>query len=1154
MTNPLTEIRNTLLKGDLKSIPGTLVIKCLDDRQLEQMFVDAGAHIACYERDGSEESELRYVAFQEENMRMLAKHMRDSADDFSWMEDLHRCVKALLSGNAMTEENKRLCEQHFCEIMEAKLRGAFPEVYGRSRIDAIYGGVQALGQRIEGMEGNLQKALAQETWMLEWIRKLEEERMRPRQESSEHQEKNTEKADYSIPKWHLKHVHVEGIWKPKAEREQEIRSLIEAWSREREVYPGWYVAPHAVCEELSAKTSEMGLLQSHEWVDGRTMLLFAYELVWRYEKCFQPYSGYEFCQIQAIWENYAAAFREGRQETPQRSPQAGTQDAPQNDGVALSDTPDLQDLQKWFYVGQALLRVSREYGDLEKWKKIYGILHGCEKYGVNGSLELQLEKAKYEYYQLHIPGLRRELGKCRPQKDQYEQRLQLLGLRVECGEADAVIPELRLLIQDLKAALAEEMTEQHRIFCMTLSACALQLLSLCVQGVRDYREEYEAYQEEINRLLSAMEQHRALFDWDEWKSYVEAALLQWHTKKYEKSEAFGLKRETMVFFGGSSFCTASYRFYRVLERLALPLRCGYVNLIGNLEQPWMEALLEGYERLGLFAMVRGNRSNTIKELADREYITALDPDSAEDDVLYLMNALSVNVDEMDAMNQGMAGSLASRVQENVPELIIRFMSRCPENRQEKALLLLKQLMEDSELSVLFPMTAFIVGILDCVSEKKKAQMLGIMMGTEICEHKTMRGNGNGIDLFDYYFCKTDIGPLQGYCSVDPDVVEWLLHSPQEDAYAWRTRIVRLQTLDELGLLDEGQRQEYARLVWSRISADSGLPDLPNLHLFAYEKLPGIDAAIPMRSVKGYFLSQRLADQFEDHEGCKFSMGEIPYLDELILLCQNVEKGYWQEDEAEKLLKNILEYWNVLKEKYSRTAEDSSCREEYRRRAGTMARAAADVCGTLEAGVSGSLAEELLRMAEEMEQFHVGAKELEVRIRSDRELVARVGKDLRSPNRHMTVSALVAAFQYLSDHPSSQEARELLEAVPQILRYRKLTGLVSAVWVLHNLVYERNPIVNGDTLKAMDDCLQELGEVMQDRHGGCGWKTKDTINVCKACTALAYQMYRWKEADAGPGVLLWRKLAEECGVNEIRNEWVCSPKDSCKERFNMLSCI
>ena len=154
--------------------------------------------------------------------------------------------------------------------------------------------------------------------------------------------------------------------------------------------------------------------------------------------------------------------------------------------IADLDEKEVEHIRKWFYIGQALLRVFREYGVDAEWKRVYDQLRHYETYGTNGKTDLQLEKAKREFHHLNLPGLRRELSRCQPNKTQYEQRLQVLGLRVECGEAKSVIPDLQQLIQELKGIVFEAEAKDYRVSCLTLRACALQLLSLCVQGVHDY--------------------------------------------------------------------------------------------------------------------------------------------------------------------------------------------------------------------------------------------------------------------------------------------------------------------------------------------------------------------------------------------------------------------------------------------------------------------------------------------------------------------------------------------------------------------------------------------------------------------------------------------------------------------------------------------
>ena len=126
--------------------------------------------------------------------------------------------------------------------------------------------------------------------------------------------------------------------------------------------------------------------------------------------------------------------------------------------------------------------------------------------------------------------------------------------------------------------------------------------------------------------------------------------------------------------------------------------------------------------------------------------------------------------------------------------------------------------------------------------------------------------------------------------------------------------------------------------------------LTNYHLWVFEKLPCVNPSIPVLSVKGYFLNQNLRDQFEDENGWKITMGEIPYLDELIVLCRNVEPDYWKPEEVARILDTILDYWSILQSKVCGNSLYFDIWNEYRGRAQKMIQGVAAVCGNLSGAI------------------------------------------------------------------------------------------------------------------------------------------------------------------------------------------------------------
>lgn len=310
-----------------------------------------------------------------------------------------------------------------------------------------------------------------------------------------------------------------------------------------------------------------------------------------------------------------------------------------------------------------------------------------------------------------------------------------------------------------------------------------------------------------------------------------------------------------------------------------------------------------------------------------------------------------------------------------------------------------------------------------------------------------------------------------------------------------------------------------------------------MHVFAFEKMPCIDAYIPARSVKGWFLSQSVAAQFEDERGCKLSLQELPYLDELILVCDNMERGYWSSEEADCLLTGIRDYWDILKTKMSLSLIGSVARDEYNYRAQRMLQCMAAVvrnAGT----VSSECGEKLQRMIVEMQTLDLSTKELEVELGDSEELARQIILEMRSSDRQLTVGALIAAFHYIVAHSDQVYAQKMLDEILNLLCYCKMPGLISAAWTLHNLFYVKCPILDEENLRKVDDCLLLLADVLY-KNTENGLSFKDVLHMRKACVSIAFQMQQLiGDTEDYAGVRRWEEAAIDSEeMNEIKDEWV-----------------
>lgn len=1104
--NELSSIESGLIEGG-KNVFGVIAKKILDEKQLEEILVQAGEYIANYESDGTEESELRQIVFSADNMRMLARAMQ-AVDEFHWMTVLEQNIGNLLDKSAMSEDNKERCKTHFMEIVRTDLAKIYPQTYERTLALRTNDNTVAIMGQILEIKQSIGRTLYE---IVESVQKenLSQERQEQSDRNAVDTRKDNGKSVRAKKTWNLKTLHVKGIRASKTAEKEEILTLTQIWRQERKNYPGWYIMPYSIRKKLELNTREEGLLQCKDVVSCEEMLEFCYEYVWRCEKGMLLYDMRIQKNIRSIWNEYAQKIQED-EETERRA--------------------------YWFYIGQALLREYREDGQQEEWRTIYRCLKAYETYG---SDELCMEKMKYEFSNIHIGMVKRGIDRWSIPKERYELRLQVIGLMAECGETDEALQKLAGLKQDIVQKKQEELQEDYALFLESLRICMLQLESLLVQGCAFRDRQYEQRQEKINRIVEEIEAGKEYFDWQNVLYIVNRELLSWYAKKYEKKNPFELNRESVTIFASANYCEEGYYLYRIMDALAVPLESNHVTLISSLELPWICSLLQINFRLGLFMLLRGSKLENCEKLIDHRYLAGLGQDLIVSAIRFLMGALEQNLEELaEIENQG-NGSILYLIQQNAPGLLCRFMSRCPENLQKEALMLLKRMMEQPDLELNGHMDVFVAGIMRQISERNKAEMLGTLLDTKICEHRAFYGNEVPIDIFDCYFRKSNLEALQNYCRVEQRQIEDLLYMEETSIYVWRTKVARLQVLYDMKLLSIEQKQQFVKLVWSRVDEKTKMPDLPNQYVWSYMKLPYDRENTPAVSIKALFLHSGLLSLFGREEGCKFTMGEIRYLDELYAMALGLEKDFWSAAEVECIYQDAVDYWEVLKDKLQMAAHDFTERE-YRNRAGKIVRMMAEVYKSISYEISKEMQDKVRNMLDDMKNMDIDTMQLKVLFLTEAEcdeMAEKICQGIYAAIDTTAVDALSAAYTYISKYPKNPHSQILLGEMIQMMRARKTPGLISVIYLLHNLFYMKCEIITEEAVSKIDMCLVRLAEATKyTDHMESDRRIKEMVSIRKACASLAFQMYRWEKGDAGEGVMFWKKIC--CGDEfaEIKNEW------------------
>ena len=176
--------------------------------------------------------------------------------------------------------------------------------------------------------------------------------------------------------------------------------------------------------------------------------------------------------------------------------------------------------------------------------------------------------------------------------------------------------------------------------------------------------------------------------------------------------------------------------------------------------------------------------------------------------------------------------------------------------------------------------------------------------------------------------------------------------------------------------------------------------------------------------------------------------------------------------------------------------------------------------------------DMRNMCNEMKEYGVATSEFELYLLKDDELeafVADIRTSLGGENENAIIDALRAAFVLMKKYPESSVAKKLLKELLNLFHYRKTTGLVSVIWILHNLVYEHSGLITAKIVRELDGNLFTFSQFKS--------YCKGQIAAQKACAALAYRLKLWKPKYCGAGVDAWEKLCSGEIWNEVKNEWL-----------------
>lgn len=302
----------------------------------------------------------------------------------------------------------------------------------------------------------------------------------------------------------------------KADKETNLKEVVEEWRQTRLGYPGWVIVPEDQREKLwSATINWADYISLKDKLTDQLDLRFSFELNWRLERCLWPLSSDVIELFEAVISKYWP-FKETFDEQSE---------------VSFTDKSyknlDWEEIRKmWLHLFLAMLRVYREEGFFEKWDKTNKKLNDLIKYLSKAEKAfLHYERVLYALFKPDIHKVKAELSSWPTDFSIPFWEAKRAGLLAEIGQTGKAEQILERSLQEIRSKLnLNPVTTDYTL--VSEEAIVMVLLKYIKNSKGFFGNFTEATEEEINKIRNGFLEDRGQRDSDREKDRKDTVITE----------------------------------------------------------------------------------------------------------------------------------------------------------------------------------------------------------------------------------------------------------------------------------------------------------------------------------------------------------------------------------------------------------------------------------------------------------------------------------------------------------------------------------------------------------------------------------------------------------------------------------------------------
>ena len=718
---------------------------------------------------------------------------------------------------------------------------------------------------------------------------------------------------------------------------------IARWRYEREQYPGWLVPPDELRSSLWRKTMpHIGNLikATRNWSYVDQTLLFR-EILWRVETSMLPLDNSLVDPFKTAVDGLFSLLRNNSRLRPSHKV------------TRLLGVSDTEVSESWLEIAFALLRDARESHDAERWDLLKDEISQVIHHYPQHHDRYCYEQALWLLWNLERDQARNLIESWSPSCHSPLSMMWKAGLLIELDNWEESRSLLQTALQEIRTPPFE--TQSLYIDRLSLEGWCTYLLMPIESFINLYSRIQDPQEQEDNispdelreKFLERWDVLRSL-DCDPWM----------HTEHFDKvlTEKPPVPQKTQEIVPGFDLDHYSIRHSIIDESNTKWLPAfSYLRMheqVGIPPHYLSGTLRNAAEWLSLFANYWSPmlviRAGNIRAFQESDFMSRTRIASIDSDLAHSLNKWAISVLKREPFSPP-APTLMQSIQEQLLESLIEFLSRLtlklkPLDLQEAfyiALAFHNRTVIKTHIRLNKSCGPWFKRLFEAADEQQLLAWLPDLIRFPLPEEakEDERPQHPAISWPDP-MTEFPVDPVRDIQEIDSNLraeiheaIQGLLHNTQATSGETRQRaMARLFFVFHTSLMTQEQEEHFADLLWEN-TAETGLPDLPNLTFFNFLHLPSpheIDAKSRLKqhfltlkprksvSLDGPSVSISLPGEREDQMIHEVSSASKP----VIRLPSDLRgKIQWNLTEVRQMWKDVYEWWENDKHVIKQTNND-----------------------------------------------------------------------------------------------------------------------------------------------------------------------------------------------------------------------------------------